>query len=63
VFTGSDTSAAFLFKRGAFNVITVPHARLTQANGISNINVITGHAILVSSTGSETDTAFTATCK
>jgi uncharacterized membrane protein len=63
VFTGSDSSAAFLFKSGAFKVITVPHSRLTQANGISNINVITGHAILVSSTGSETDTAFTATCQ
>ena len=63
VFTGSDTEAAFLFKNGAFKVITVPHARLTQANGISNINVITGHAVVVSSTGSETDTAFTATCQ
>lgn len=63
VWTGSDTQEAFLFKSGAFKVITVPNARLTQANGISNLNVIAGHAVVVSSTGSESDRAFTATCQ
>lgn len=63
VWTGPDTRDAFLFKSGAFKVITVPHARLTEANGISNINVITGHAIVVSSTGAESDKAYTATCQ
>lgn len=63
VWTGSDTREAFLHKSGIFKVITVPHSRLTEANGISNLNVITGHAVLVSSTGSETDTAYTATCQ
>lgn len=63
VWTGSDTREAFLHKSGAFEIINVPHARLTDANGISNLNVITGHAVVVSSTGSETDTAYTATCQ
>jgi probable HAF family extracellular repeat protein len=63
VWTGADTREAFLFKSGAFKVITVPHARLTEANGISNINVITGHAVVVSSTGAESDKAYTATCQ
>src|SRR6185437_16161320 len=63
VWTGSDTREAFLHKSGIFKVISVPHARLTEANGISNINVITGHAVLVSSTGAESDTAYTATCQ
>lgn len=63
VWTGPDTREAFLHKSGGFEVISVPNARLTEANGISNINVITGHAVVVSSTGSETDTAYTATCQ
>lgn len=62
VWTGSDTQAAFLHNSGGFKVISVPHARLTEANGISNINVITGHAIIVAPNGNETDSAYTATC-
>ncbi len=62
VWTGSDTSDAFLYKAGAFKVISVPNSRLTQANGINASNVIVGRTIIVSSTGNESDTDFTATC-
>lgn len=62
IWTGSDSQEAFLYKSGAFEVVSVPHARLTQANGISNKNMIVGHAVVVSSSGSESDTTFTATC-
>jgi hypothetical protein len=62
VWTGPDTRAAFLHNSGGFRVISVPHSRLTEANGISNTNVIAGHAIIVATNGSETDKAYTATC-
>lgn len=64
VWTGSDTRAAFIFLNGVFKTITVPNARLTEANGINASNVIVGHAVVVDpKTKNETDTAFTAKCK
>lgn len=64
VWTGSDTRAAFIFLNGVFKTITVPNARLTEANGINASNVIVGRAIVVDpKTKNETDTAYTAKCK
>ena len=64
VWTGSDTRAAFIFLNGVFKTITVPNARLTEANGINASNVIVGHAVLVDpQTKNETDTGYTAKCK
>jgi len=62
-FTGPDSSKAFMLVNGVIKTITVPHSRLTEANGINQFNVITGRAILVNPvTGNETETQFTATC-
>jgi probable HAF family extracellular repeat protein len=62
VWTGSDTRAAFVYTAGAFKVVSVPNSRLTEVNGINAANVIAGRTIIVSSTGNESDTDFTATC-
>ena len=62
VWTGSDTRQAFVFTNGQFKTFSVPNSRLTLPNGISSLGVMVGHTILVSSSGSETDAAFTATC-
>jgi probable HAF family extracellular repeat protein len=62
VWTSSDTRASFVHKNGKFETFSVPHSRLTDVFGINNLNVMVGHTIIVSN-NTETDEAFTATCK
>jgi|GEM_PF-1413967 probable HAF family extracellular repeat protein len=62
VWTSSDTRASFVHKNGKFETFSVPHSRLTDVFGINNLNQMVGHTIVLG-TNTETDEAFTATCK
>jgi hypothetical protein len=62
VWTSSDTRTSFVHKNGKFETFSVPHSRLTDVFGINSFNVMVGHTIIVAN-NTETDEAFTATCK
>jgi probable HAF family extracellular repeat protein len=62
VWTGPDTRASFVHKNGKFETFSVPHSRLTDVFGINGLNVMVGHTIILGN-NTETDEAFTATCK